>query len=126
MDQVGSAWLPGYHQISETYTVLVDSDLVGYLANFDFENTLKGWIKLDLLGYLDTIKFWTHILSLADSDLVGYLATFDFEKTLKRWIKLDLLCYLATINFLRHILFLVDSDLVGYLATFDFENTLKG
>ena len=54
---------------------LVDSDLVGYLATFDFENTLKVWIKLDLLGYLATIKFRRHILSLVDSDLVGYLAT---------------------------------------------------
>ena len=92
-----------------------------------------------LFGYLATIKFWRHILSLVDSDLVGYLATFDFEKTLKGWIKLylcfektlkgwiklDLLGYLATIKFLRHILFLVVSDPVGYLATFDFENTLK-
>ena len=54
---------------------LVDSDLVGYLATFDFENTLKGWIKLYLFGYLATIKFRRHILSLVDSDLVGYLAT---------------------------------------------------
>ena len=46
---------------------LVDSDLVGYLATFDFENTLKGWIKLDLLGYLNTFKFLRHILSLVDS-----------------------------------------------------------
>ena len=62
---------------------LVDSDLVGYLTTFDFDNTLKEWIKLDLLGYLATIKFRRHILSLVDSDLVGYLATFDFENTLK-------------------------------------------
>ena len=54
MDQVGSAWLPEYIQISKTYT-------------FDFENTLKGWIKLDLLGYLNTFKFLRHILSLVDS-----------------------------------------------------------
>merc|ERR1711873_386776 len=107
---------------------LVDSDPVGYLATFDFENTLKGWIKLDRLGYLATIKFRRHILSLVDSDLVGYLATFDFEnklkgwiklylcfeKTLKGWIKLHLLGYLATIKFRRHILFLVDSYPVGY------------
>ena len=87
MDQVGSAWLPGYHQISIHILFLVDSDPVGYLATFDFDNTLKGWIKLDMLGYLATIKFRRHILSLVDSDLVGYLATFDFEKRLKGWIK---------------------------------------
>ena len=70
-----------------------------------------------LFGYLATIKFRRHILSLVDSDLVGYLATFDFENTLKGWIKLELLGYLATITFRRDIMSLVDSDLVGYLAT---------
>ena len=64
-----------------------------------FEKTLKGWIKLDLLGYLATIKFLRHILFLVDSDLAGYLATFDFENTLKGWIKFYLLGYLATIKF---------------------------
>ena len=64
---------------------------------------------MDLLGYLATIKFQRHILSLVDSDLVGYLATFDFENKLKVWIKLDLLGYLNTFKFLRHILSLVDS-----------------
>ena len=62
---------------------VVDSDLVSYLTTFDFENTLKGWIKLDLLGYLATVNFLRHILFLVDSDLVGYLATFDFENKLK-------------------------------------------
>ena len=62
---------------------LLDTDLVGYLNTFDSDNTLKGWIKLDLLGYLATIIFLRHILFLVDSDLVGYLATFDFENTLK-------------------------------------------
>ena len=63
------------------------------LYTFDFEITLKEWIKLDMLGYLATIKFRRHILSLVDYDLVGYLATFDFENTPKEWIKLDLLGY---------------------------------
>ena len=77
------------------YNLLLSQWKVGYLATFDFENTLKVWIKLDLLGYLATIKFQRNILSLVDSDLVGYLATFDFEKTLKGWIKLYL-CFEKT------------------------------
>ena len=67
---------------------LLDSDLVGYLNTFDSDNTLKGWIKLDLLSYLSTIKFRRHILSLGDSDLVGYLATLKKEK-MSGWIGLD-------------------------------------
>ena len=46
--------------------------MVDYLFTFYFENTLKGWSRLDLLGYLATIESRRHLLSLVDSDLVGY------------------------------------------------------
>ena len=62
--------------------LLVVSELVAYLATFDFENTLKGWIKLDLLGYLATFKFRRQVLRLVYSALVFYLSTVPLARKL--------------------------------------------